>query len=104
MKEKQNDRPLRAEDKYSMKEITDLAFSTQTVLNNFRREVKNSLFRKRFGTEWLNSRQASRILTITQRTLKRYRRINKIQYKVMNGKCVYRYADVMALIKDPDEE
>lgn len=92
-------------EEYSIPDLIVLANSTKEELKRFRQDVlKNYQQFMMHRNRWVNGYIAAKMLSVTVRTLRRYRLKYNIRVKTINGNCRYYYPDLLSLIKDANEE
>lgn len=92
-------------EKHSYTELLELADSTKNDIMEFRHEVlRNFEIVRNQNYTWINSYQAAKLLSITNRTLRRYRQKFQLRYHMVNGICKYYYPDLLGLRKFPPDD
>lgn len=98
-------KPDSSPDDYSMPGLIGLAKTTRIELNRFKEEVlKHYELAKRHQCRWVTGYQAAKMLSVTDRTLRRYRLKYNIRISTINGICRYYYPDLLALLKEPAQK
>lgn len=91
---------LHQEDLYSMAELIDLAIESRLAFNELNKSIREQFIKSH--PQWLNTYQAAYILNVSGSTMKRYRSLGLLRYKVVKGLCKYRYDDIMELLQNMD--